>query len=230
MKPSPCSFTAGQQRKALARSAASFVTSAPTVRSLLIIPRVSRNSTFGSSVSRPSSLITSKLRYHGPAASAPARNPAPRLSGFVLPAPKQSEQSRLVRLQLLRWLARYSGYDASDKPARLTHLDYRDERAILIKGRMASAQVVCLGHGTLRRLLPSDDGALSSPRPIVSSTSNAISPQQERTEPSTSNAISPQQERTEPSGPQPCRRGAKSSPPHDFSCETRRTRIKHSTT
>jgi hypothetical protein len=28
-----------------------------------------------------------------------------------------------------------------------------------------------------------------------------------------------QQERTEPSGPQPCRRGAKSSPPHDFSCE-----------
>jgi hypothetical protein len=30
--------------------------------------------------------------------------------------------------------------------------------------------------------------------------------------PSTSNAISPQQERTEPSGPQPCRRGAKSSP------------------
>jgi hypothetical protein len=34
---------------------------------------------------------------------------------------------------------------------------------------------------------------------------------------STSSAISPQQERTEPSGPHPCRRGAKSSPPHDFS-------------
>src|SRR5262245_8479202 len=46
---------------------------------------------------------------------------------------------------------------ASDKPARLTHLDYRDERCILIKGRMASAQIVCLGHGTLRRLLPSDE-------------------------------------------------------------------------
>jgi hypothetical protein len=29
-------------------------------------------------------------------------------------------------------LARYSGYDASDKPARLTHLDYRDERAIRV--------------------------------------------------------------------------------------------------
>src|SRR5258708_25386875 len=28
---------------------------------------------------------------------------------------------------------------------------------------------------------------------------------------------------SEPSGPQPCSRGAKSSPPHDFSCETRRT-------
>jgi hypothetical protein len=32
--------------------------------------------------------------------------------------------------------------------------------------------------------------------------------------------------RTEPSGPQPCRRGARSSPLHDFSCEIRRTRIK----
>jgi hypothetical protein len=78
-------------------------------------------------------------------------------------------------------LAQYSGYDASDKPARLTHLDYRDERAILIKGRMASAQVVWLGHGTLRRLLPSDDGAFFSPRPIVSSTSSATSFQQEPT-------------------------------------------------
>jgi integrase len=37
-------------------------------------------------------------------------------------------------------------------------------------------------------------------------------------------------ERTEPSGRRPCRRGAKSPPPHDFSCETRRTRIKLSTT
>ena len=90
----------------------------------------------------------------------------------------------------------FSGYDASDKPARLTYLDYRDERAILIKGRMVSAQVVWLGHGTLRRLLPSDDGTLSSPRPIVSSTSNAISPPQKR---------------TEPSGPRRCRRGATSS-------------------
>src|SRR6202040_1260696 len=43
--------------------------------------------------------------------------------------------------------------------------------------------------------------------------------QQPRT-PSTSSAISPQQERTEPSGPQPCRRGVKSLSPHDFSCES----------
>src|ERR1700720_4305829 len=55
-------------------------------------------------------------------------------------------------------------------------------------------------------------------------------PTQPPTTPSTSNAIRHQQERTEPSGPQPCRHGAKSSPPHDFSCETRRTRIKLSTT
>jgi hypothetical protein len=38
------------------------------------------------------------------------------------------------------------------------------------------------GRGTLRRLLPSDDGALSSPRPMVSSKSNATSSQPERTE------------------------------------------------
>ena len=35
---------------------------------------------------------------------------------------------------------------------------------------------------------------------------------QQPTTPSTSSAISPQQERTEPSGPRPCRRGTKSSP------------------
>jgi hypothetical protein len=49
-----------------------------------------------------------------------------------------------------------------------------------------SAQVDWLGHGTLRRLLPSEDGALSA-------------------------AISPQQARTAPSGRRPCRRGVKSS-------------------
>jgi transposase-like protein len=47
---------------------------------------------------------------------------------------------------------------------------------------------------------------------------------------STSNATSSQQEHTEPFGPQPCRRGTKSPPPRDFSCGTRRTRIKLSTT
>src|ERR1700724_3585031 len=46
---------------------------------------------------------------------------------------------------------------------------------------------------------------------------------------STSSAISPQQELTEPSGHRPCIPGTKSSP-HDFSCETRRPRIKLSTT
>ena len=107
--------------------------------------------TTGPHPARQPESVAASLKGHGKTG-----NPAPGLSGFVLPAPKQSEQSRLVRLQLLRWLARYSGYDSSDKPARLTHLDYRDERAILIKGRMASAQIVWLGQGTLRRLLPND--------------------------------------------------------------------------
>ena len=42
---------------------------------------------------------------------------------FVLPAPEQSKKSRLVRLQLLCWLARYSGYDANDKPLSQTNYD-----------------------------------------------------------------------------------------------------------
>src|ERR1700720_4342092 len=48
--------------------------------------------------------------------------------------------------------------------------------------------------------------------------------------PSTSNAISPQQEHTEPSGRRPCRRGVKSLPRRDLSCGTRQTCIKLSTT
>jgi hypothetical protein len=42
---------------------------------------------------------------------------------FVLPAPEQSKKCRLVRLQLLCWLARYSGYDANDKPLSQTNHD-----------------------------------------------------------------------------------------------------------
>ena len=47
---------------------------------------------------------------------------------------------------------------------------------------------------------------------------------------STSNAISPQQEHTEPSGRRPCRRGVRSLPQRDLSCGTRRTCIQISTT
>src|ERR1700737_4648324 len=48
--------------------------------------------------------------------------------------------------------------------------------------------------------------------------------------PSTSNASDISKNALSPLGPQPCGRGAKSSPPHDFSCETRRTHIKFSVT
>jgi hypothetical protein len=49
------------------------------------------------------------------------RNMAVTGVSFVLPAPEQSKKSRLVRLQLLCWLARYSGYDANDKPLSQTN-------------------------------------------------------------------------------------------------------------
>jgi hypothetical protein len=65
----------------------------------------------------------------------------------------------------------------------LTLAPVRPSQIVDERRDMVSAQVVWLGHGALRRLLPSDDGTLSSPRPIVSSTSNAIPFQPEHTEP-----------------------------------------------
>ena len=53
-------------------------------------------------------------------------------------------------------------YDPGDQPARLAQLDDRDQRAVLLQGEEASAQVVRLRHGTLRRF-GSDDRALPSP-------------------------------------------------------------------
>jgi transposase-like protein len=59
---------------------------------------------------------------------------------------------------------------------------------------------------------------------------NSHQPTRPPTTHSTSNAISPQQEHTEPSGRRPCRRGVKSLPRRDLSCGTRWTCIQISTT
>src|SRR5438132_1239938 len=46
-------------------------------------------------------------------------------------------------------MALYAWNNAGHEPARLTHLDYRDQRAVRIEGGEGSAQVVQLLHGAL---------------------------------------------------------------------------------
>ena len=64
---------------------------------------------------------------------------------------QQPEQRPFVRVQLLCRMALYSRNDPGDEPARLAHLDDGDQRAILIQSGEASAQVIRLRHGALRR-------------------------------------------------------------------------------
>ena len=88
----------------------------------------------------------------------------PALTASSAPALQQSKQRLFVRLQLLQRLALDPRDDPGDQPARLAHLDDRNERAILIKGGEGFAQVVRLRHGALHRsVLSSDDAAISSP-------------------------------------------------------------------
>jgi hypothetical protein len=93
---------------------------------------------------------------------ADARDPTASPGRLVPPTPEQPKQSDLVGLDLLHGLALDGRYDPSDEPACLAQLNDRDERVILLQGNEASAQVVRLRHGTLRRFC-SDDRALSSP-------------------------------------------------------------------
>jgi hypothetical protein len=55
----------------------------------------------------------------------------------------------------------------SSEKAKTLHLVFSSSGRLM---RILGSVVVWLGHGTLRRLLPRDDVALSSPRPIVSTT------------------------------------------------------------
>jgi hypothetical protein len=60
----------------------------------------------------------------------------------------------VVWLQLLQRVAFNPGNDAGDQPARLTHRDDRDERAILVQRGDGSLQIIQLRHGALLPLLP----------------------------------------------------------------------------
>jgi hypothetical protein len=81
-------------------------------------------------------------------------NPGDRtagLAGLLTPAMQQLQQRRRVRFQLLQRTPRDPGNNASHQPARLAHLDYRDQRAILVESGERPAQVIDLWHGAPRR-------------------------------------------------------------------------------
>ena len=62
-----------------------------------------------------------------------ARDRAAGPGRLALPAPQQLEQRLLVRLELLQWMAFDPWNHRGDEPARLAHLDDRDERGFVVK-------------------------------------------------------------------------------------------------
>ena len=70
---------------------------------------------------------------------------------LVSPTMQDTEKCRLVRLYLFSRAALDARHDAGHEPARLAHLDDRDQRALVIEGDARSAQVIRLRHGALHR-------------------------------------------------------------------------------
>ena len=73
------------------------------------------------------------------------RDASDRAAGFlglVAPAAQQPQQRRGIRLELLQGLARQARNKACDEPALQTHLGHRDQRAMLVEGEEAAAQVI----------------------------------------------------------------------------------------
>jgi hypothetical protein len=85
------------------------------------------------------------------------------LGRFVPPAIQQLEQRRLIGRKLLQRLSVDPRNYAGDQPGRSAHLNDGNKCAILIQSGERSAQVIRLRHGAPRRLVSSDDDALSSP-------------------------------------------------------------------
>ena len=79
--------------------------------------------------------------------------------------------ARLVHGELLEWVAVEAGDDGRDEPARLAHLDHRDQRALGVEGGAAPARVVRHWHGGLHRLGPAAMVLRLAARPIASRTS-----------------------------------------------------------
>ena len=55
------------------------------------------------------------------------------LRRFVAPTIQKLEEGVAVRAELLQWIAIESRHNAGDQPARLAHLDHRDQRCVLLK-------------------------------------------------------------------------------------------------
>jgi hypothetical protein len=78
--------------------------------------------------------VTSGLKGDGD-----TRDIAAGLDRFVAPPLQQPQQRLLVRNQLLQRVAFHPRNNAGDEPARLAHLDDRNERAILTERNERSA-------------------------------------------------------------------------------------------
>ncbi len=105
----------------------------------------------------------------------PARQPEPVPTGFrgnaktrdrptgldrcVAPAVQPPQQPCRIGRQLLLRRAVQPPNQPANQPARLAHLDHRNQRAILIEGDKAPALIVELSHGTLHQRWFSDQDA-----------------------------------------------------------------------
>jgi ABC-type Fe3+/spermidine/putrescine transport system ATPase subunit len=74
-------------------------------------------------------------------------DPVDRMAGlrrFVAPAMQKLKERIAVRAKFLQRIASESRHNAGYQPARLAHLDHRDQRCVLLKRDQASAQIVLL--------------------------------------------------------------------------------------
>src|SRR6516164_4219793 len=74
----------------------------------------------------------------------------PALAGFIAPTMQKLEQTLLLSIKLLKGMARNPRNKRRYEPLRLAHLDYGDDRAILLEGGEGPARVkmtMLLRHG-----------------------------------------------------------------------------------
>src|SRR6267142_2731606 len=80
-----------------------------------------------------------------------ALDPASCFLRFLSPSMQQLQQCALVDRELFQRLALDARHDTGNEPARQSHLNDRNQRAVRFEGGEGSAQVVQLLHGALHR-------------------------------------------------------------------------------